>query len=267
MKRTFPMLIALALAALAARAHDFWIWPKTFRPAPGSRVTLAAGVGEDFPKFTNPVTLDRIEGLRLFAPGGAAAQPLTALEFGIGAPGAYMLALAVQQRFIELKPDDFRRYVTGEEFAHVLRARKESGQEDRPGREIYSRYSKLLVQAGAGDDRALTRLVGHELEIVPEKNPARLALLAGGDFPVRVLFRGKPLAGARVSAAPEGGLAGKGGHDFPVVARTGANGRAVLRLTRPGPWYARMIHMIPHSGADADWRSFFATLTFSAGKP
>lgn len=264
MNRGLKTLLALLLAAVAAGAHDFWVLPDTFRPAPGQRLALRAGVGEAFPKFTNPMPLERVEGLRLIGPSGE--QALSGWEAPVGAAaGGYVVALAVKQRFIELKPDDFRRYLTEEEFMHVLQARRESGQEERPGREIYSRYSKLLLQAGDGRDSAITGPVGHELEIVPEKNPARVS--PGEGLPVRVLFRGRPLAGARVAAAPEasGDLA-KGGHHFPVVVRTDDQGRALLRLDKPGVWYVRMIHMIPHTGADAEWRSFFCTVTFRAGK-
>lgn len=264
MNRRIGVLFLLLLAAVSAGAHDFWVWPETFRPAPGRRVVLRAGVGEIFPKFTNPMPLERIEGLRLLGPSGE--QALSSWEAPIGADaGGYVLALTVKARFIELKPADFLRYITEEEFTHVVKARREGRQEDRPGREIYSRYSKLLLQAGDGPDGAVLKPLGQELEIVPEKNPARLS--PGESLPVRVLFRGQPLVDARVAAAPAvaDGEA-KGGHNFPVVARTDRHGRAALRLDRPGAWYARLIHMIPHTGADAEWRSFFATLTFSVGK-
>ena len=39
---------ALLLVPFIAAAHDFWVWPKTFRPAPDTRVELEAGVGEQF---------------------------------------------------------------------------------------------------------------------------------------------------------------------------------------------------------------------------
>lgn len=264
-KRILRIALVLCFAAAAAAAHDFWVWPSTFRPLPGAAVTLQAGVGEEFPKFTNAVPIERIEGMRLVSPSGE--QSLAACELKIGEPGAHVLALTVKPRFIELKPDQFARYITEEEFAHVIQARRQANAEQQPGREIYSRYSKLLLQAGShGSDAPLIAPVAHELEIVPEANPARLR--PGQELPVIVLFRGKPLAGQRVAAAPAGGLSK--GHNFPVVTRTDSNGRARLRLDRNGPWYIRLIYMIPQKGSlegnQADWRSFFATLTFSAGR-
>jgi uncharacterized GH25 family protein len=76
-----------------------------------------------------------------------------------------------------------------------------------------------------------------------------------------VMFRGQPLAGVKLSAMYAG--AQTTGHEYPVSTTTDENGRAVLKLDRPGHWYARLIHMVPSGGdPDYDWRSFFATLVF-----
>ena len=46
------LAVGCALAALGARgaaAHDFWIEPSTFRPAPGEKVAVSLRVGDAFP--------------------------------------------------------------------------------------------------------------------------------------------------------------------------------------------------------------------------
>jgi hypothetical protein len=54
------------------------------------------------------------------------------------------------------------------------------------------------------------------------------------------------------------------GHEFPVVTRTDAEGKATLKLDRGGLWYARLIHMVPaQDDPDYQWRSFFSTMTFT----
>ena len=96
--------------------------------------------------------------------------------------------------------------------------------------------------------------------MVPLKNPADL--MPGEALPVQVLFAGKPLAGVQIAAVYAGFKAK--GHEFPVVTRTDSKGQAVLSLDRGGLWYARLIHMVPAQGdPEVDWRSFFATVTFS----
>jgi uncharacterized GH25 family protein len=169
---------------------------------------------------------------------------------------AAIAEIVVHPRFIRLDAKDFDSYIEGEGFNSVIAARRQSGKTNAEGRELYSRFSKLLI--GRNGNLA-TRPLGHVLEIVPEKDPAMLA--AGEPLPVQVLFRGKPLGGVRVSAAYAG--AEMKGHDFPLTAETGPDGRVLLKLDRAGLWYARLIHMVAaQDDPQIDWRSFFSTLTF-----
>ncbi len=88
-----------------------------------------------------------------------------------------------------------------------------------------------------------------------EKNPYMLK--GGGELPVRLLYEGKPLAGALVMALQRG-------RPDKVTARTDAKGRAVLKLDRPGFWLVKAVQMIPApADAGADWESFWASLTFA----
>lgn len=207
----------------------------------------------------NGITADRVELFRAHQQNhvevlAGVEQPK---QFCASLPkGADPVEMIVRPRFIKLAAKDFNSYIRGEGFKRVIRLREQRGRTQAEGRELYSRYAKLLV-GDAGLDA--TRALGHELEIVPDKNPSDLR--AGDSIPVRILFRGRPLAGARVSAIYEG--AELKGHEYPVTSETDEQGRVVLKLDRSGLWYVRLIHMIPADGEkDADWRSFFATLTF-----
>ncbi len=259
-------LALLALLGLASAgqlfAHDMWLVSGVAR----ARSRVCARIGEHFPVATNGVSADRVELFRLHTASGV--QPLT----GAGkkkqlcaplpnpSPPGALAEIIVQPRFIRLDAKDFNSYIEGEGFASVIAARRQSGKTNAEGRELYSRYAKLLI--GTAGELA-TRPLGHALEIVSEKDPAALA--ANEPLPVRVLFRGQPLAGVRVSAAYAG--AEMKGHDFPVTAETDANGRALLKLDRAGVWYARLIHMVAaQDDPEIDWRSFFATLAFEVPK-
>jgi hypothetical protein len=46
--RGLAVAAALLLAVAGARAHDFWIEPSTFHPAPGATVAVGLRVGQDF---------------------------------------------------------------------------------------------------------------------------------------------------------------------------------------------------------------------------
>jgi len=245
--------LLLPLVAAAAFAHDLWMVEEKGR--------VLVRIGEDFPVATNGLTAERIVFLRVAEASrvsmleGAAGEKQYAAPLPGAVSGPLLVELEVKPRFITLKAPDFNRYIQGERFSEVIAARKAGGATDSPGREIYSRYSKLLVEA-PGDDGHLSVVRGHRLEIVPERNPARLP--SGEPVPLRVLFDGKPLAGVLVSAGP----AGMKGHQFPARATTDAEGRVGLAISSGGLWYARLIHMIPSREPEAEWRSFFATLVF-----
>lgn len=253
---TLPAFLLLTASTLSA--HDLWL----VTGAAGARGRVCARIGEHFPVSSNGVTADRVEAFQVRTESGA--EPLKGVaekkQFCAPLPKSAATAgvaeMLVYPRFIRLEAKDFNSYIEGEGFAAVMEARRKSGKTDAEGRELYSRFAKVVMGNAGG---LATRPLGHVLEIVPEKDPATLA--AGEALPVQVLFRGKPLAGARVSAAYAG--AEMKGHEFPVTAETDAQGRALLKLDRAGLWYARLIHMVAaEDDPQIEWRSFFATLTF-----
>lgn len=248
------LLITWILISLPLEAHDLYL----VNGVSGAERRICARIGEDFPSSVSAVTPDRLE---VFAVRTARA-PFRKLQGKVSgdqlcapAPEAksFVAEIVVHPRYIKLGSSLFDSYVEGEGLKQVLNARAQQGA-NAAGRELYSRYAKLIKGRGG------LEVLGHTLEIVLEKDPAELK--AGDSLPVQVLFRGKPLADAQVAAAFAG--ANLKGHKFPVVARTDGEGRAALKLDRPGLWYARLIHMVPAEGdPEVDWRSFFATVTFS----
>lgn len=255
--------VLMAVLSVPLAAHDLYL----VTGVRGAENNVCARIGEHFPDSTNGITLDRVVRFQVRDAGvakdlfaGAREEPKQ-----LCAPlqnGPALVEMVVRPRFIELSAKDFNAYIHGENLREVIRLREQRNQTQAEGRELYSRYAKLIV----GDAEDATRPLGHELEIVPEKNPSQLK--PGETLLVRILFHGQPLSGVRVSAVYEG--AEPKGHEFPVTAETDEQGRARLRLDRSGLWYARLIHMVPaENERDADWRSFFATLTFrveAAGK-
>ena len=241
-------------------AHDLYL----VTGVSGAAKQACARVGEDFPESSNAVTADR---LILFQWRPVAGEPIPLKGKVIGkqfcAPlstsAPAIVEMTVQPRFIRLEAKLFAEYVAGEGFKQVSALRRERGAEDKDGRELYSRYSKLLFgQLG----ESATQPLGHVLEIVPEKDPHSLA--AAEPMVLTVIFKGKPLADAQIAAVYSG--AKLKGHEFPVVTRTDDQGKATLKLDRGGLWYVRLIYMEPaQNDPEIDWRSYFGTLTFSVG--
>ena len=85
----------------------------------------------------------------------------------------------------------------------------------------------------------------------------RAPLAAGGPFALRLLYRGKPLAGALVKAFP------KDGNERRLSARTDAQGRVRFVLPEGGIWLISVVHMIDAPAASgARWESLWSSLTF-----
>ncbi|HVR96697.1 MAG TPA: DUF4198 domain-containing protein [Thermoanaerobaculia bacterium] len=262
---------ALLLTTLAAplRAHDFWIEPSSFHPAPGDRVAVRLRVGEHFKGDPVPRDARRIErfaqvgaGVERPVPGVDGMEPAGYASFQ--APGLYWIVYDSDHASVELDGAKFEKYLEQEGLDKVSRLRAKRGQSAAPGREIYSRCVKSLLKVGTGGPGAgWDRPLGLVLELIPEADP--YSLKAGGELPVRLLFRSKPLAGALVVAFS------REAPDEAVSARSDAQGRVRLRLARPGVWLVKAVHMVetvePGVKARADWESFWASITFEMPRP
>lgn len=247
------MLIGAMLLTQFSFAHDLYLTLEKDQ-------RICAGIGEQFPVSMNAVTADRLTAFNVrkskqVSPlKGAVADK----QFCASSPMDNFIAeIIIQPRFIKLSAKDFGSYIHGEGLKAVEQRRADTGKQDTEGRELYSRYSKLIVgKLGA----EASQVLGHSLEIVPKRDPSELK--PGEPLQVEVLFKGKPLANAQISAVYAG--AKLAGHEYPVTTRTDDNGMAELKLDRPGLWYARLIYMEPaQNDPDIDWRSYFSTLTFS----
>jgi uncharacterized GH25 family protein len=164
---------------------------------------------------------------------------------------------------ISLPGPEFDRYLDTEGLDGPREARRKPGAPD-PVRERYRRCAKAWL-AGSAATRA-TEPIGMPLEIVPLAAPGAAASLR-----VRVLWQGRPLAGAlvrgwRAPIAADGALTDPEGRDSIVVswqARTDARGEAVAQVGAAGEWLLSAVHMIPCTEpAVADWESSWASLTF-----
>jgi uncharacterized GH25 family protein len=250
----------LALAAAALSAHDFWLEPSTFTPAPDQIVAVRLLVGQKFRGEPIPRSAALIERFVAVGPSGETAVP--GREGGdpaglvrAAAPGLTIVGYASRNSSVSLEAEKFEKYLVEEGLERVSAARRSRGETGKPARENFARCAKALLAVGGGDgaDRAL----GFRLELIAEKSP--YASPPPDALPVRLLFEGKPLAGALVTAFP---------YDAPEAARsarTDASGRATVDVSRRGQWLIKAVHMIPSATPDADWQSLWASLTFRTG--
>jgi uncharacterized GH25 family protein len=254
-----PAVAAAALfSAAACFGHDFWIEPSTFQPPAGQAVSVGLRVGERFRGDVVARSAERIERFILRSPtgqreipGAEGADP--AGEARVTEPGLTTIGYRSRSARVDLPADKFEQYLREEGLERAIDLRARRGESAKPSRELFSRCAKSLLAAGgsgAGNDAPF----GFPFELVAERNP--YASQAGESLPFRVLLRGKPAAGVLVAAlrrdAPE----------TPLTARSDEGGRVTFRLPVSGVWLVKAVHIEPLEGRDADWESFWASVTF-----
>jgi uncharacterized GH25 family protein len=262
-----PTLTAVLLCVgTQANAHDFWLMPANFQlEAAGSTdVRILIGHGTEVDPWN--LRWDRVVSLRSYAENGvtdhqssiiATAEPVSGgVEAQLSAPGTHILAFESHHSFSVLAADKFNDYAEKEGLAVVLADRQKASTMGKPGRELYSRRAKALIQVGDNVTDNILRPIGLTLEIVPERHP--YALGADRQLPVLVLFRGKPLENALIDLTDLGS-----GAEPTAGQRTDANGRAVFEIPDRGNWKINVIWGVPNSGNDrAEYETIFSSLTF-----
>jgi len=255
----FLSVLVLLLGVSAASAHDTFIMPDAFRVAPGQTVVVGFHSSDAFPDSSAVMR-------RLQDPSARSASGVLRIENvredgkrlagSFVVPGAgHIILSAVNGAAVEaMKRDEFLEYLTEEGLTGAIAAHERSGKGNAEARERYTMYAKSILLSGAPSE-AYRAVVGHPIEIVPDKDP--YALKPGEPLPVRVLLGGRPAGNLLVKAAstaPNGAQ-----HD---VGRTDANGRLEVPMSS-GKWRLHTIAMEQlQNDANAEWESHWATLTF-----
>lgn len=126
-----------------------------------------------------------------------------------------------------------------------------------------SMWSSKFAKAITGPDAPWQTVLGHDLEIVPLSDPA--ALKPGQTLRLRIMFHGKPLAGAQVERGD--GVTAVPEQDIPRFV-SDSDGNASVPIVTAGPQLLVIDHRVTPSAtpdqANADF--FNATLWFTVEK-
>jgi uncharacterized GH25 family protein len=261
--RKFAMAVVplfFGLLTYSAQAHEYWLEPNNYAPPTGATVTISHNYGSDFKGDGLPYVAEwhqryivadekgerRVSGLD---------GDLPAIQTKFKSPG-----LKVFGYFGTPEPQD---YDTMEAFAvylrkvgldHIVSRHQELGKPKTKILEIYARNAKMLLGVGAaqGRDRAL----GLPLELIAGRNPYDLK--PGDTLPVRLLYRGKPIAGVAIFTF------NRVDPKNPVRTVTDTEGRVTIALPATGAYLLNAVHMFqPAAGEESDWTSLWASLTFA----
>jgi uncharacterized GH25 family protein len=268
MTSTLRMSIAtLALALVGGAsllAHDMWIEPATFFPSVGQIVGVKLRVGEDL--LGDPIARSAALINEFVVEDAAGRHPVLGREgsdpagfMRASARGLQIIGYRSNASAVELDAATFNQYLKEEGLDAVAAARARRNETGKRVRELFSRHAKSLVLTGPAGEEHADRALGFPLELVAERNP--YTLRAGQDLPVRLTFDGRPLAGTLVVAFNRLNAMEK------LTARSDADGRVRFAVKDKGVWLVKAVHMVPApANANADWVSYWASLTFELGK-
>ncbi|MFL6600939.1 MAG: DUF4198 domain-containing protein [Steroidobacteraceae bacterium] len=267
------VLSAAVLAGICGtplcHAHDFWLQPDEFWLRPDTMTPMTVQVGHGPFRQRSPIQQSRIVRFAALAPDGTPIDLRSNLHLGgntadadlkFRAAGAYVLVLETDDRAQSHLPAiRFNDYLKVEGLTTALAQRERTHRMDADGSENYSRRAKSLVQVGlpgAGSQIQVTRPLGLPLEIVPEVSPYLQPRPA--NLPVRVIYEGRPLAGALLK------LTNLAQDATPLETHLTDNaGRATFNMPGSGAWLLNVIwtKALP-SSRETDFETVFASLSF-----
>lgn len=258
--------LSLASGPQIAAAHEFWIQPERFWLPVDTTTPMTLQVGTGTERQRSQLLPRRVLRFDATASGGEPQDLRAVLTLGAPAadgvlsfarPGAYVVTLRSDANAqSHLSAARFNAYAEEEGLTPAVEARAAKGLQAIDASERYSRQTKALVQVGDGGHQdVITRPVGLTLEIVPEVSP--YALPRPSILPVRVLYEGRPLAGALVKITD---LA----HDAAPLEqhRTDGEGRAGFAMPRGGTWMMDVVWTKPLTDEGVDFETVFSSLSF-----
>ncbi|MBL8512109.1 MAG: DUF4198 domain-containing protein [Betaproteobacteria bacterium] len=254
-------------------AHDFWIEPSNFFPRTSESVGVRLREGEHLVGDILPMNPPRVQQFIVRDAVGSrsiarrrGAEPAGGLR--VSAPGLQIIGYYTHPYPLQLPGDKFTAYLREEGLESIIALRALRNETGKEGREIFYRCAKSLLQSGAVIPTEGDRSLGFPLELVAEQNP--YALVVGQKFSVRLTYAQKPLAGALVIALNSLNPADK------QAMRSDVDGRATFDIDpdKAGLWLVKAVHMVPapkngikDAEDDADWASYWASLTFAVANP
>jgi uncharacterized GH25 family protein len=258
--RSGCLIAFVALAGVSLSAHDMWIEPTSFVPSNDRTVGLRLRVGQDL--MGDPLPRDPQLINQFIIVDGSGPKPVVGRDgadpaglIRLTSPGLAVVGYRSNPSPIVLPAEKFNQYLQDEGLDIVAALRATRHQTSSDAHEIFARCAKSLLLSGPASPLQHDQTLGFTLELVAERNPYSLG--PDEDLPVKLLYEGKPLAGALVVAMNRANPLKK------VSARSDRNGRVRFHLPDRGMWLIKAVHMIEApAGSGAEWASFWASLTF-----
>lgn len=200
-------------------AHDLWINVDNHNPEVGGKTTAKIVFGHNFPYYDILITRDKLTAFSCLCPDGQVKEVERTWEDKTKETNeGYSYTIGALAG--EITIDQKGTYV-------IAASRKVKGDRKHVTSE---KYGKSIIIAEQGN-KVISNPLNHRIEIIPLKNP--MEIKPGDEFPVKVLFEGKPLP-TYVYAT----YAGYYSEDdpFPVSTRSNEDGIAYIKINQAGIW-------------------------------
>jgi uncharacterized GH25 family protein len=239
MKRVFFLALFLlpAFCVGPASAHMLWLNPMNYYPQVGTTVEVGIGWGHKYPagRSDQAVKADQVEAIQALDPDGRTVDlertTVDRYRLKVDKAGAYIITARIKPGFFSMTPEG-RKWGHKKEITNAVTCTH------------FEIAAKTVLIAG-GDPKNFGAGSGQTLELIPESEPRQVKV--GGNFLVRVMYQGTPLAGAQVNAVYAGfeepkqghrAATGKGhsGRHYPVETVTDDQGRTMIVPDRTGHW-------------------------------
>jgi uncharacterized GH25 family protein len=266
--KSLAALFAL-LIVTPATAHEVWIEPLVFRATAAERIVAQIKNGQNFkgdqfpyiPSETVTAGIVDAKGKRPLI-GSAGDEP--AIDEKVRMAGLQVVFYeSVPERLTFTEAGKFRDYLSDKGLDDIWRAHLERGFAETGFTESYSRCAKALVlRENAKKADRQDAPTGMPLEWIAKADPFALSPGIHAVFPVQLLWRGKPLAGALATIFRRDG----NGAVQTAKLRTDVNGIVMVPIVSNGDYLIDSVHMIPWTAEpDVPWRSYWTSLTFRIG--
>lgn len=262
MKKKIACALMLIAFSVAIQAHEFWLQPLQFRYQVNEEASIEFMVGESFTGEQWDLKKHKVELLDWHT--ATSKTDLTSqiknvkgfrLLQKLPAEGTQLFAMKSNAAYIELPAEKFNEYLKEDGLDDVLEERKKKNLLNRPSTENYTRFTKLLLQAGNTKDDTYKKNVGFRIEIIPQSNP--YTLKSGDYLQCLVLFEGKPLPHALVKVWSR-----LNNTTFLQNIYTEKDGMIKFPISTKGAWMVSTVKMISSDLPTSQYHSLWGSLVF-----
>jgi len=254
--KVFLLVISLLIIVPQVKAHNLWLGLDHYRHKVGDTAKVFLYLAHSLP-FADLAKPEKMKEFYYVGPSGKKInfdlkKPDSESFFNeVGVPlnlkdeGTYLAAVDMKPVYISLTPEG-RKMKSKKELPDAISCR------------YVEFFAKAVFHAGKPGGNAYKTVLGQTIEMVPQKDPGMIK--NGEYFPIKVLFKGKPLAHEFVYATYVGFSTRE---DYAFTTRTDKEGIAEIRITNAGIWWVKVPLKKHHEDkSECDMDKYAAILTF-----